>query len=178
MNSFSFCMFEKYFILPSPYERYFCWLQIFRLLVFVLCPPPPTPLPPIPLPHPPLNSKDFASLSSGLHCFHWEICCHHSICAFVCPKLFYFGSFKNFSLSVVLSNLILIHRSVTFFMFNMLGFCWASFHQIQENFGHYFFKYVFLSLFSFLEPLGYLKFPHAPLMLCSFFISSLFPYVC
>lgn len=93
------------------------------------------------------NAFDVAPLSSGLHCYPSEICCHSHLCSLVYNvSLFLWLFLRFFSLLalLVLSNLIIMSYIFfpTWILLNL--FLWLySFHQIWENVIHYFLKYFF-----------------------------------
>ena len=109
MNSPSFSMSEGYSYLLS-FLKMFLWVgncrfRVFYLLVCFQC------------------FNDVVPLFSWLCCFWWEVSCHPYPCF---SGLFSLAAFKTFSLSLVLSSVIITHIGVYFFMFLGLRVCLTS----------------------------------------------------
>ena len=77
--------------------------------------------------------KDFAILSSSLHCFQQQICHHLYLSNTVYNVSLSQSTFKIFCMSFVLSKLIMICLGVVFFMFLLFGIHLASWICIVFN---------------------------------------------
>lgn len=101
---------------------------------------------------------DVASLSSGLHCFRLDVCQHPYLCSFVHVVLL--GYFNILSLSLALSNLLVMYLGIVSTFVCMLGACWTSwmcclqFSPNLENFQLLFLQIFFLPSLPPFSPLG------------------------
>lgn len=80
--------------------------------------------------------KDVAPLSSSLHCFYQEICCHLYLCSSLGNVSYFSSCFKIFFFSLALSNLIKMWLAVVFFMFLVVEICQTSFLRKIIKFGN------------------------------------------
>lgn len=129
---FYFCIsLKKILYIPFVFERYFLGQNSRLIVVFVF-----------------VVLTNFNTLKILLHSF-----CFHCFLVFIplYEDFFPSGCFKIFTLSLVLSKLLMMYLSVFFFVscacisLNFLGMQFYNFHQICNMFGYYFF-------ISFLSP--------------------------
>ena len=67
------------------------------------------------------------SLSSHLHHFQCEICCHPYLCFSIHNVSCFLAALKIFSLSLVLGNVFVTYFCIILFTFLVLGIHWASY---------------------------------------------------
>lgn len=162
------------------FERNFHWIQNYRMTVMFF-------------------TQDFMFKASLMSCFQWEICC---LCFSLLYFLFFFPLFSSsvhnmsffvlwlhlgfLSLSVALSNLVLICVGIVFFMFLELGLHWASWFYgciVSSNLENFwslspqiFFLFPPSSVDCISHILACLKLSQSSLVLCSFSFLSFSPF--
>lgn len=112
MSSFGFLLSEDIFPLLSFLFLYFfplalngykiLGLQLFSFSILRSCP-----------------------VASGFYSFHWKVTCKYHCFSFA-DSISFLWLLLMFSLPLIFSNLTMVFLALVFFVFILLGFCWAS----------------------------------------------------